>query len=270
MTTTQPYEKDGKLWHKVLVNCSRCGGTGNHSYCEMYGTTCFKCSGHKQYWEEKRFLNEKEQARREKARERKAAKRAAEKETNQQIWKKEKDQKFLEKIGFTGPAIYIVALADTFAIKDELKLAGGHFRNEYGWYFSQPTELYPTIELTYAEGILDQENWPLETHPQATLVIRNKMAGMLPESNWFGQIGDKIEVEVTLKRYFTFDGQFGTKWNYMFEDSNHNVFKWSTSKCLFMDEGQQIGLKGTIKDHTEYRNVKQTDMTRCKIMDLVK
>ena len=27
--------------------CSRCGGTGHYSYCSMYGTTCFKCSGNK-------------------------------------------------------------------------------------------------------------------------------------------------------------------------------------------------------------------------------
>ena len=27
--------------------CSRCGGTGRYSYCQMYGTMCFKCSGRK-------------------------------------------------------------------------------------------------------------------------------------------------------------------------------------------------------------------------------
>ena len=27
------------------VPCSRCGGSGNYSYCSMYGTMCFKCSG---------------------------------------------------------------------------------------------------------------------------------------------------------------------------------------------------------------------------------
>lgn len=27
------------------INCSRCGGSGHFSYCQMYGTTCFKCGG---------------------------------------------------------------------------------------------------------------------------------------------------------------------------------------------------------------------------------
>jgi len=25
--------------------CTRCGGSGEYSYCEMYGSTCFKCEG---------------------------------------------------------------------------------------------------------------------------------------------------------------------------------------------------------------------------------
>ena len=27
--------------------CGRCGGTGHYSYCQSYGTTCFKCAGNK-------------------------------------------------------------------------------------------------------------------------------------------------------------------------------------------------------------------------------
>jgi hypothetical protein len=28
--------------------CGRCGGSGRHSYCQSYGSTCFKCHGKKQ------------------------------------------------------------------------------------------------------------------------------------------------------------------------------------------------------------------------------
>lgn len=27
------------------INCSRCGGSGKHSWCQQYGDTCFKCHG---------------------------------------------------------------------------------------------------------------------------------------------------------------------------------------------------------------------------------
>ena len=30
--------------------CSRCGGTGNYSYCPRFGTRCFKCDGHKRVY----------------------------------------------------------------------------------------------------------------------------------------------------------------------------------------------------------------------------
>ncbi|HET9564656.1 MAG TPA: hypothetical protein VFP27_09155, partial [Mycobacterium sp.] len=30
-----------------MKSCSRCGGSGHYSYCQMYGTTCFKCGGRK-------------------------------------------------------------------------------------------------------------------------------------------------------------------------------------------------------------------------------
>ena len=32
-------------WERVI--CSRCGGSGQYSYCQSYGTTCFKCGGKK-------------------------------------------------------------------------------------------------------------------------------------------------------------------------------------------------------------------------------
>lgn len=43
--------------------CSRCGGSGSYSYCQRYGTVCFKCSGARETLtargsEAQRYLNE--------------------------------------------------------------------------------------------------------------------------------------------------------------------------------------------------------------------
>lgn len=35
-TTARGFEREA---------CTRCGGSGHYSYCQMYGTTCFKCAG---------------------------------------------------------------------------------------------------------------------------------------------------------------------------------------------------------------------------------
>ena len=62
-------------------------------------------------------------------------------------------------------------------------------------------------------------------------------------------------------------------------DDNGNIFKWSTgsrleftvkdnhsnySQWYYLDKGATIQLTGKIKDHSEYRNQKQTVLTRCK------
>ena len=43
--------------------CGRCGGSGRHSYCQMYGTTCFGCHGSGRVYSKRgevaiKFLNE--------------------------------------------------------------------------------------------------------------------------------------------------------------------------------------------------------------------
>lgn len=34
-----------ELKKRNYKKCSRCGGTGNHSYNPIHGSTCFKCNG---------------------------------------------------------------------------------------------------------------------------------------------------------------------------------------------------------------------------------
>jgi hypothetical protein len=41
-TTAQPVRKFER------VTCTRCGGSGSYSYCQRYGSVCFKCAGSKQ------------------------------------------------------------------------------------------------------------------------------------------------------------------------------------------------------------------------------
>lgn len=45
----QPEATTDGMWTNKLgfeiESCSRCGGSGQYSYCQAYGTTCFKCGG---------------------------------------------------------------------------------------------------------------------------------------------------------------------------------------------------------------------------------
>ena len=83
-------------------------------------------------------------------------------------------------------------------------------------------------------------------------------------SNYVGNIGDKITVDVV-------DGQFVTSWptqygyTYLYKmiDSNGNVFVWFASSPCDIKNG--VTVKGTVKAHSERDGVKQTVITRCKV-----
>lgn len=94
-------------------------------------------------------------------------------------------------------------------------------------------------------------------------------------SKYVGQIGDKIEIKATYVATATFDvpsfGGFGTEEMHihMFKDADGNKLVWKTGCVLdgnVIEKGMEVNLKGTIKDHKEYKEEKQTVLTRCKVV----
>lgn len=90
-------------------------------------------------------------------------------------------------------------------------------------------------------------------------------------SQHVGQIGEKIELDATLEKNAWFDVPsfrgFGTDTMhiYTFRDGAGNAIIWKTNKGLGIEKGSKVHLKGTIKDHSEYDEEKQTVLTRCKV-----
>ena len=92
-------------------------------------------------------------------------------------------------------------------------------------------------------------------------------------SDYVGQIGDKIEVKATYIATARFEvpsfGGWGTDTMciHMFRDANGNKLVWKTGCGLGenIEKGMEITLKGTVKDHSEYKEEKQTVLTRCKV-----
>ena len=98
-------------------------------------------------------------------------------------------------------------------------------------------------------------------------------------SEYVGNVGDKLSVKVKYLNTYSYDTNFGSSNIHLFMDDNGNIFKWSTgsglrftvkdnhsnySQWYRLDKGATIQLSGKIKDHNEYRNQKQTVLTRCK------
>jgi len=89
-------------------------------------------------------------------------------------------------------------------------------------------------------------------------------------SEFVGNIGDRIDVEIESVKCLTswescFDGYHHTTtyiWKIVGKDEN--VYIWKTSAFIDCDK-PPVRIKGTVKEHKVYRDVKQTVLTRCKM-----
>lgn len=90
-------------------------------------------------------------------------------------------------------------------------------------------------------------------------------------SKHIGQIGGKVNFKGSYVRSGSWDqrsfGGYGTEKMYVhtFKDADGNVFTWKTQKCVCLNYGEPVVVTGTIKEHSEYKEEKQTVLTRCKI-----
>lgn len=104
------------------------------------------------------------------------------------------------------------------------------------------------------------------------------------EVTYYGNVGDKFELTLTFDKSFGFEGAYGFTYIHLFHDDENHCFKWSSSNGSYKVEydktadfggveycefevGHKYLMKGTVKAHNEYKNVKQTVITRCKVLD---
>lgn len=91
-------------------------------------------------------------------------------------------------------------------------------------------------------------------------------------SQHVGQAGEKVDFRATYVRSGSWEQKsfrgFGTDLVYChtFKDEAGNVFTWKTQKGVNLEPGQLVQVKGTVKQHSEYKDEKQTELTRCKVI----
>lgn len=115
--------------------------------------------------------------------------------------------------------------------------------------------------------------------------LQKRAALKLGESGFVGTVGDKIGTgkahtiapfEAVLYGFNSFDGRFGPTYLYRFRGDDGNVFVWYASEGPAetlglggLDASRRVRVQiagGTIKKHTEYQDVKQTVLTRAKVV----
>lgn len=271
-------DRNGTKHQVVETSCDRCGGHGGADVWKFTGYTCFKCGGSGRMLEKRTVYTPEYEAKLEAQREKRAAKKEAEVRATAAV----ENQKDLEKWGYTTDKIYMV-LGNTFNIKDELKAKGARFNNQIkGWFFNEKPEDYETAELEVKQLInydylgRVSMKWEMdEVHEYVQEQIKKATKAVEGSSEYVGEIREKIDANFKFISSFRIEFEtnynYGTTVNYInkMQDENGNIFIWKTTKDLayYVTENNMIHLKGSIKEHSEYNEIKQTILTRCKVVE---
>lgn len=180
--------------------------------------------------------------------------------SNDKFYKSQK-----EVLGFKAGFITIFT-GNTYEHKEWFKEIGCTYRKFWGWGLPGDIEV-PSI---LPEGVTPiRLDWDMVGADDEVLKpdeqIRKIIDGLVYEpssSQYQGNIGDRIVVEVTVTKALHLNGYYGPSTMHIMNDVDGNEYVWTTAAKSWA-EGSVKTIRGTIKDHKEYKNTKQTVLTRC-------
>ncbi|UNZ21842.1 hypothetical protein HC362_15295 [Streptomyces sp. 891-h] len=87
-----------------------------------------------------------------------------------------------------------------------------------------------------------------------------------------GAVGERISTNATVTTVIELEGRtygYHTQRRRLvkFQDREGNVFVWFSSAAEVPDQGDEVELTGTVKDHSIYRETAQTVLTRCRVIE---
>lgn len=155
---------------------------------------------------------------------------------------------------------------DTYAHLEWFQQSPARYTRYWGWYIVSTEELPADIPEGVTPVQLPWESVGTEGEvlkPEHLVIkaVENIMydAGT---SEYVGTVGERLTLTVTVTAARSIDGYYGHSTAHTMEDENGNVFVWITGVKNW-PVGAVKTIKGTIKEHKTYRNVKQTILTRC-------
>lgn len=178
-----------------------------------------------------------------------------------------------EVLGFGDAGYITIYLGNTYENLSWFKAEPEcRYHKIWGWYTPSDKELpedipegISTARLEW-EKVVDGNGTTVNETKAQDAVNEIKYANVESVSEYVGEIGSREEFTLTVKKAIAIYGAYGTSTMHIMEDEDGNVFVWTTA-AKDLEEGATYVLKGTIKDHKEYRGVKQTVLTRCKIVE---
>ena len=278
---TKAYEKNGKMYVSARCKCDRCTKgvyvtrveNGQPIPHPAFGGVCLKCKGSGFITKEVRLYTDKEFEQMEKASAKAAEKREAAREQKMKAEYADKRAKWLEENCFNkNLTTFVYFPADSFEVKDSLKDAGFHFSKNLLWHIANIPEGYEdkVVEIALNQ-VAEIGAWGEGFYrPGARTFVDDILKNCRPieesTSEWLFEEKERFyDYAVVLKSVRGMETRFGWTQLVKFEDANGNILQWWTAVEIKAEVGDQVLLTGTVKAHDEYKGVKSTTVTRCKI-----
>ena len=139
----------------------------------------------------------------------------------------------------------------------------------FGWYTPSNEEV--SNEIPYGvetarlfwDGICDTEGKVDEA--KAEKVVDEIRYSKVDAGEFIDEIGDRGEYDLVIEKAVPLEGYYGSSTMHIMKDDCGNTFVWTTA-AKTLEVGKLYRLKGTVKEHKIYRGVKQTVLTRCKVI----
>lgn len=178
-----------------------------------------------------------------------------------------------ETLGFGKGYIWIyIGQLDEDA-NDWFKLSPARYTRWWGWYSTSDEEPLENLPEGFSAYKLDWDKvGNADGSVKAEKTIEDVMnsiwyAEIHDNSDFVGNIGDKVEAFVSIQKVITSEGFYGTSTMYIMRDTDGNQYLWSTSTNKNWAKGSEHYIRGTVKSFNTFKGVRQTVLTRVKEVD---
>lgn len=274
-------DKNGTKHYDVTYSCEWCRGTGiRPQYMHVFGGVCFYCDGSGFHTREVKEYTAEYAAKLEAKRKAKQEAREAEEQAIRDAWNPLDE---VAKMGF-GEKIGIVVDAKTGKPVERCERRSGWLyfdakcKNIFDKYFTTldnaavaGNDEFQIVPMDWTDVFVPNRNtMTLEWNQDLTGTFQAKYVydqPQCPVSKAVGKVGERVTVDAAIKEIRSYDTFYGTKYFYVFQDKDFNLFCWETGKDLGMEAGTAVKLTGTVTEHDEHyqANGCVTHVNRCKV-----
>ena len=166
---------------------------------------------------------------------------------------------------------YITIFKGVKAVHEEyFKLSICRFAKWWGWYVPSTMEVPTDLPLgvqpvqLFWDGMGNERDWLKEEkvvreHVKTTLKAVPTLGST---SQAQGNIGDRLEINITIIGKNTDETKWGKSHVYEMKDEKGNYYTWKTA-AKDWDVGDEYRIRGTVKEYSELNDEECTVLTRC-------